>query len=146
MTSTSSWHAISSRIFSLIRGCGSVSEIDLSLRIGEIHLENGSQAASAAMQKNSLVCLAQLEGSADLGRRPTLNTAELDHDALGPRQALKSATQHCHCLAADHWVLGHLRPAMTWAGPVTGKVRVVQGKESSDLHSWLRAGAAELQV
>ena len=72
----------------------------------EIPLENSAQAAAPAVQEDALVGLAQTKHLAHFGRRPALNIAKRDHDALRRRQAVQLTLKDPHRFAADDCILG----------------------------------------
>ncbi len=74
--------------------------------IGEVVFEHGPHPASASVQEHPLVCLAEIERGADIGRWPSMDVPQRDYYLLGSRQVLERPSHDGHRLPIERSAFG----------------------------------------
>src|SRR2546427_861940 len=88
------------------------------LGIGEVVFEHGPHPASASVQEHPLVCLAEIERGADIGRWPSMDVPQRDYYLLGSRQVLERPSHDGHRLPIERSAFGPHGPWLRRGRPV----------------------------
>src|SRR4051794_39338539 len=96
----------------------------------EIGLQRRADLRAGPMQEHSLVDLADVEGVADLLRRPALDVAQDDDLALARGQCVDGRANAVDRLAADQALVGTALPVARCGGPVPGPAAVPGRQEA----------------
>src|SRR5689334_13623569 len=96
-------------------------------------LECRPDLRTGAMEEDALVALADAQRRRDLRAVPAFDVAQDDHLLLARRQVADRARDQLERLARQQMLLRDGGPALRWARPMPGPLRMIAGEEPTSV-------------